>query len=95
MLCAVIGSFDSLREVVISLLSSVTKLSHLSINYSAMCSTLVDANKRRASSFSNMTSFIRGQLMSYINLYSFLNDPEKIWREKNEAYKREMQLASF
>ena len=60
-----------------------------------MRSTLVDATKRRASSFSDMTSLLRGQLMSYINLYSFLNDPEKIWREKNAAYKREMQLASF
>ena len=68
MLCAVIGSFDSLREVVISLLFSVTKLSHLSIIYSAMRSTLVDATKRRASSFSDMTSLLRGQLMSYINL---------------------------
>ena len=51
MLYAVIGGFDSLREVVISLLSNATKLSHLSINYSAKRSTLADANKRRASSF--------------------------------------------
>lgn len=51
MLYAVIDGFDSLREVVINLLSNATKLSHLSINYSAKRSTLADANKRRDSLF--------------------------------------------
>ena len=45
MLYAVIGGFDSLREVVISLLSNATKLSHLSINYSAKRSTLADCKQ--------------------------------------------------
>ena len=56
---------------------------------------LVCSKVKRQWAFSNMTSLLRGQLMSYINLYSFLNDPEKTWREKNEAYKREMQLSIF
>lgn len=56
---------------------------------------LVRSKVKRQWAFSNMTSLLRGQLMSYINLYSFLNDPEKTWREKNESYKREMQLSFF
>ena len=44
---------------------------------------------------SNMTSLLRGQLMNFINLYSFLNGPEKTCSEKNEVYKREMQLSDF
>ena len=56
---------------------------------------LVRSKVKRQWAFSNMTSLLRGQLMSYINLYSFLNDPEKTWREKNETYKREMQLSLF
>lgn len=45
--------------------------------------------------FSNMTSLLRGQLMSYINLYSFLNDPKRTWREKNEKDKQDLQLSIF
>ena len=56
---------------------------------------LVRSKVKRQWAFSNMTSLLRGQLMSYINLYSFLNDPEKTWREKNETYKREIQLSIF
>jgi len=56
---------------------------------------LVRSRVKRQWAFSNMTSLLRGQLMSYINLYSFLNDPEKTWREKNETYKREIQLSIF
>jgi transposase len=56
---------------------------------------MVRSKVKRQWAFSNMTSLLRGQLMSYINLYSFVNDPEKTWREKNEAYKREMQLSIF
>ena len=51
MLYAVIGHFDSLREVVVGLLSNAHKLSHLGISYLAKRSTLSDANKRRSSSF--------------------------------------------
>lgn len=56
---------------------------------------LVRSKVKRQWAFSNMTSLLRGQLMSYINLYSFLNDPEKTWREKNAAYKKEMQFSLF
>jgi hypothetical protein len=38
---------------------------------------LVRSKVKRQWAFSNMTSLLRGQLMSYINLYSFLNDPER------------------
>ena len=51
MLYAVIGHFDSLREVVVGLLSNAHKLSHLGISYLSRRSTLSDANKRRSSSF--------------------------------------------
>lgn len=56
---------------------------------------LVRSKVKRQWAFSNMTSLLRGQLMSYINIYSFLNDPEKTWREKNEAFKRDNQLSLF
>jgi len=69
MLYAVIGGFDLFREVVISLLSNATKLSHLSINYSAKRSTLADANKRRDSSF-----FGSIYKMLYKQYASFLSD---------------------
>jgi len=50
-----------------------------------------------------MVSIIRQQLMSYINIYSFLEDPEGSWRqiirEDKEAYQNslfpEMQRAYF
>ena len=51
MLYAVIGHFDSLREVVVGLLSNANKLSHLGVSYLVKRSTLSDANKRRSSSF--------------------------------------------
>lgn len=38
---------------------------------------------------------MRGQLISYINLYHFLNDPEKTRRVKNKAYKKVMQFSLF
>jgi IS4 transposase len=51
MLYAVLGHFDSLREVVVGLLSNANRLSHLGIDYLAKRSTLADANERRTSSF--------------------------------------------
>ncbi|MDP4290924.1 MAG: transposase, partial [Bacteroidota bacterium] len=49
---------------------------------------------KRKWAFSNMVSIIRQQLMSYINIYSFLEDPEKCWRqrikEKNENYQNSL-----
>lgn len=43
--------------------------------------TLIKSRLNRSWSFSNMMSVIRQQLMNYINIYSFLEDPEGCWRE--------------
>ena len=41
--------------------------------------TLVKSNIKRNWAFSNMVSIIRQQLMNYINIYAFLENPEKSW----------------
>lgn len=41
--------------------------------------TLVRSKIKRSWAFSNMVSMIRQQLMNYINLYAFLENPEKSW----------------
>lgn len=41
--------------------------------------TLVKSKIKRSWAFSNMVSIIRQQLMNYINIYSFLENPEKSW----------------
>lgn len=41
--------------------------------------TLVKSRLKRKWAFSNMVSIIRQQLMSYINIYAFLENPEKSW----------------
>ncbi len=43
--------------------------------------TLVRSKVKRNWAFSNMVSIIRQQLMNYINIYCFLEDPEGSWRE--------------
>lgn len=43
--------------------------------------TLVKSRVKRSWAFSNLTSIIRQQLMSYINVYRFLENPEKSWLE--------------
>lgn len=43
--------------------------------------TLVKSKVKRSWAFSNMMSLIRNQLMNYVNIYSFLEDPEGCWRE--------------
>jgi hypothetical protein len=42
--------------------------------------SLVKSRVRRSWSFSNLVSIIRQQLMNYIDIYSFLEDPEGTWR---------------
>ena len=42
--------------------------------------SLVKSKTKRNWAFSNMVSIIRQQLMDYINIYKFLEDPEKAWR---------------
>ena len=41
--------------------------------------TLIKSKVKRSWAFSNLLSVIRQQLMNYINIYSFLEDPEVIW----------------
>ena len=43
--------------------------------------TLVKSKVKRAWAFSNMVSLIRKQLMNYIDIYRFLEDPEGCWRK--------------
>jgi len=43
--------------------------------------TLIKSSLKRSWSFSNMVSVIQQQLMNYINIYCFLEDPEGSWRE--------------
>jgi hypothetical protein len=42
--------------------------------------TLVKSRLKRSWAFSNMVSIIRQQLMNYVNIYAFLEDPEGCWR---------------
>ena len=50
---------------------------------------------KRNWSFSNMASIIRQHLMNYINIYKFLNDPEKAWISIVEQKKVEYQNSLF
>jgi len=43
--------------------------------------TLVRSKVKRSWAFSNLVSIIRQQLMNYINIYYFLEDPEGSWRQ--------------
>jgi len=42
--------------------------------------SLIRCKVKRSWAFSNMVSVIRQQLMNYINIYSFLEDPEGCWK---------------
>ncbi len=56
--------------------------------------TLVRSKIKRSWAFSNLVSIIRQQLMNYINIYYFLEDPEGSWRqivkENKENYKNSL-----
>jgi hypothetical protein len=64
---------------------------------------IIKSRVKRNWAFSNPVSIIRQQLMDYINIYRFLEDPEKAWLKilyKNkEKYQNslfpEMQGACF
>lgn len=43
--------------------------------------TILRSKVKRQWAFSNMMSIVRHQLMSYINIYTFFEDPEKAWRK--------------
>ena len=43
--------------------------------------TILRSKIKKKWAFSNMMSIVKHQLMSYINVYSFFEDPEKSWRK--------------
>jgi hypothetical protein len=57
--------------------------------------TLVRSKVKRKWAFSNMVSFIRKQLMNYINVYSFLENPEQSWIAVINEKKLEYQNSLF
>jgi hypothetical protein len=57
--------------------------------------TLIKSKVKRSWAFSNMVSVIRQQLMSYINIYSFMEDPEGCWRQVIYEQKTEYQNPLF
>ena len=42
---------------------------------------LIKSQVKRSWSFSNLVSLVRQQLMNYIDIYKFLENPEGSWRE--------------
>jgi len=57
--------------------------------------TLIKSKVRRNWAFSNLVSIIRQQLMDYINIYRFLEDPEKAWLELLYKNKEKYQNSLF
>ena len=57
--------------------------------------TLVKSRVQRNWAFSNMVSIIRQQLMDYINIYKFLEDPEKSWNAIIAENKSKYQHSLF
>ena len=57
--------------------------------------SVIKSRLKRNWSFSNMASIIRQHLMNYINIYKFLNDPEKAWISIVEKKKAEYQNSLF
>jgi hypothetical protein len=57
--------------------------------------TLVRGRVKRSWAFSNLVSIIRQQLMNYINVYGFLEDPEGSWREVIKENKVKYQNSLF
>ncbi|MGH2642717.1 MAG: hypothetical protein ACRDE2_02120 [Chitinophagaceae bacterium] len=43
--------------------------------------SLIRSRVKRSWAFSNVVSIIRQQLMNYINIYRFLEEPEGCWRQ--------------
>ncbi len=57
--------------------------------------TLVRSQVKHKWAFSNLVSIIRQQLMNYINIYGFLEDPEGSWREIIKENKTNYQNSLF
>lgn len=57
--------------------------------------TLIKSKVKRRWAFSNLVSIIRQQLMNFINIYNFLEDPEGSWRQIVEKNKIKYQNSLF
>ena len=57
--------------------------------------SVIKSRLKRNWSFSNMASIIRQHLMNYIDIYKFLNDPEKAWISIVEKKKAEFQNSLY
>lgn len=57
--------------------------------------TLVKSKIKRKWAFSNMVSIIRQQLMNYINIYKFLEEPERSWLMLIQEDKKKYQNSLF
>lgn len=57
--------------------------------------TLIKSKVKKKWAFSNLVSLIRQQLMNYINLYKFLEDPEGSWRDIIKENKLKYQNSLF
>jgi hypothetical protein len=57
--------------------------------------TIIRSKIKRKWAFSNMVSVIRQQLMNYINIYRFLEDPEGSWRDIIKENKAKYQNSLF
>ena len=57
--------------------------------------TLVRSRVKRSWAFSNLTSIIRQQLMNYINIYRFLENPEQSWLDIIKENKTSYQNSLF
>lgn len=57
--------------------------------------TLIRSKIKRGWAFSNLVSVIRQQLMNYINIYHFLEDPEGSWRQIVERNRIKYQNSLF
>ena len=57
--------------------------------------TLLKNKIKRKWAFSNLVALIRMHLMDYINIYKFLENPEKSWQEVNEKRKNKYENSLF
>ena len=57
--------------------------------------TLIKSKVKRSWAFSNLVSVIRQQLMNYVNIYNFLEDPEGTWRKLIKQRANEYENSLF
>ena len=57
--------------------------------------TLLKNKIKRKWAFSNLVSLIRMHLMNYINIYKFLEEPEKSWKDVLKKQKNEYENSLF